>query len=249
MKAQRRIDNEEGLKLLSREELERFENDGYLIFPEFFNEEWNTVMTKALEELGELRPHSKAIVPHPIFNKLLLNESFLRITRSLLGEAFLFHHANGKSLPPTDMGKIWHHDYDGTVNWKPGKPLMIHLLVYPQGIDGNRGPLAILPKSHLLEVERSEPNVHTLDDMEGEIEVSGKPGLLVILNSALWHSRRLNSTSSRRPYFNYVFCQFGAERPERGEYTQILKDLRDSLKNQKSELVDMLLQINTLKKE
>lgn len=248
MNEQRKVDKKNELKLLSLEEMQQFNDEGYLMFPEFFNEEWDQEMTQALEELQVINPDSKAIVPHPTFNKLLLDKAFLGIVRSLLGEEFLFHHANGRSLSPADTGKVWHHDYDGVGNWKPGEPLMIHLLVYPEGVDANKGALAILPKSHLREVQRSEPNAHVLGSLEGEIEVSGKPGLLVVLNSALWHSRRLNSTSVRRPYFNFSFCQFGSERPERKEYGHMLQAIKEALNGQLDDSVSMMLQSDTLKR-
>ena len=246
---ERKIDSGNKVDALSKEERRQFEEGGYLIFTEFFNNEWNQEMTRALEELQVLRPDSKAIVPYPIFNRLLLNGNLIGIVKSLLGEEFLFHHANGRSLPSSDAGKVWHHDYDGLVQWKPGKPLMIHLLGYPQGIDEKRGSLAILPKSHLKTVGRSMPNIHALKNLDGEIQISGKPGLLVVLNSALWHSRRLNSTPSRRPYFNYSFCQFGIERPERNEYSDMLKDLSESIGKESEDFVRMILQSNTLKKK
>ena len=245
---QRKIDSGNKANALSREERRQFEEEGYLIFPEFFNNEWNQAMMQALEELQVLRPGSKAIVPYPVFNRLLLNKDFIGIVKSLLGKEFLFHHANGRSLPSSDAGKVWHHDYDGPVQWKPREPLMIHLLGYPQGIDETRGSLAILPKSHLKTVERSMPNIHALGNLDGEIQISGKPGLLVVLNSALWHSRRLNSTPSNRPYFNYSSCQFGVERPERSEYSHILKDLSESIGKESEGFVKMLLQLDTLKK-
>lgn len=249
MSLNRKIDTKEGLQLLSDLEKKQFEQEGYLIFPEFFNDEWNRNIIQGLEMLRVIRPTSKAIVPHPVFNQLLINESFLQIVRSLLGKDFFFHHANGRSLTPSDNGKVWHHDYDGITPWKPEEPLMIHLIAYPQGINKERGSLVILPKSHLKISERSEPNKCGLESLEGQMIISGAPGLLVVLNSAVWHSRRLNSTVLNRPYFNYSFCQFGVERPERSEYTNILHELREFLMSESSDFVNMLLQLNTLKKD
>lgn len=241
----RRIGYGEG-NVLTEEELNRFNTDGYLVFPGFFDETWSTRLTQALDGLRVTRRDSKAVVPNEVFNSLIWQPALVAIVRSILGATFLFHHANGRALASDAPGKPWHHDFDGPVPWSLGLPKMVHVMGYPQGIDEECGPLVVLPGSHTRTVERGYPNAFGFDTLEGEKQITGDTGLLVVLNSALWHVRRENRSNRTRYYFNLSYCQFGTERPEREKYREILERLRTDLAKMPDPVIPMLLQPDTV---
>lgn len=199
-----------------------YETFGFFIFPDFLNRATSNECCASLDGAEQMR-QGKDLSGLPVFDDLIVSERVLRVVHRVLGLDILFHHANGRRLPPRAPGKEWHHDYDGSEPWALGEPGMCHLMFYPAGLSEQGGPLELVPRSHLIKAARSEPRGFGQSQFEGSVTVLGEPGLMVLMNSSLWH-RRVPSHSNRpRYYFNLSYCQRGRRRPERGGYSQRLR--------------------------
>lgn len=233
----RRLDKDRGLVPLSANEILQFRNLGYLVYPRFFPEGQCKSLCRALRQLSSHSQNSKSVVPHPAFNALISHPAVLTIVKSILGDEFLFHHANGRELDAGYTAKSWHHDYDGARDKGAMGCSMVHLMCYPSGLSAESSPLVILPKSHLLSVDRAHPRQFGLGVLPGEVNLVGEPGLLVVIDSALWHARRCMTGLQHRFYFNFSYCRPGLPRPERASYSHIIQSLRTTA----DEMLGMLM--------
>lgn len=228
----------EHIRGLTSEEQQRFATTGYLVLPGFFSPGMSSAMVKALTRLRLSRPDSKALIPDSCFDGIIVDPDVLGVVKCILGPTFLFHHANGRELVDDQMGKAWHHDYDGLRMWTPGVPMMIHLMIYPAGLAPNGGPLVVLPHSHHRPVAREYPTRFGVSTLKDEVEIYGGPGLMVALNSAVWHARRPAANGHVRYYLNASYCQPGEMRPERDKYAHLLEYLRGTLSREHRCLCD-----------
>jgi ectoine hydroxylase-related dioxygenase (phytanoyl-CoA dioxygenase family) len=198
---------------------------GYCVLKSWLPARWSDRLTDGLDELDRTRPGEKRLMPHQPFLDLLADPLLHPLLEPILGDTYLFHHANGKRI--TDgAGKVWHHDYDGRKPWDGADDTtMVHVMIYPRGLRADSGPLVLRPGSHLEMVPRHEPNRYGYSVDPGDVTVIGPPGTVVVLNSATWHMRP-ESTSDPRHYLNVSYIGPGAaERPERDEYAELLTEL------------------------
>lgn len=222
----RQLGNVDSLDGLSADEIRQFSTLGYLIFQRFFPPEKCKTLERALRQLTRFSPKSKSVVPHPVFNELVFHPSILIFASCLLGDHFLFHHANGRELIGLDISKPWHHDYDGNREARSRESSMIHIMGYPSGLAEDTAPLVLLPGSHLVPVDRSYPRQFQLKRLPNQLVVVGEPGLLVVIDSAIWHMRSRATAEGPRLYFNLSYCKAGEPRPERAMYSTIIQTLR-----------------------
>jgi ectoine hydroxylase-related dioxygenase (phytanoyl-CoA dioxygenase family) len=198
--------------------------DGYVVLKNVFDDRTCESLRRRLDLLSARRPLSKALVPDSFFNKFVTRPELLRYARELLGPELLFHHANGRAMVAAGTELAWHHDYDAPDPSIRSGLQMIHFMIYPGGLIADSGPLMIFPGSHLMGVARSFPQQFGCTAIEGSIEVVGRPGLVLIIDSAMWHARK-QPILFPRYYLNVSFCKPGTHRPERGAWAQALAEL------------------------
>ena len=213
---------------------ERLEADGYFCLNELFDRTTSAALCKRLDYFAEEHPGRKALIPDNVFDSFVTHPLLLKYAKLLLGDRILFHHANGRAMKKAAFPKEWHHDYDGPRPWALSDPLMIHFMIYPAGLDSTNGPLMIVPGSHKRQVDRDYPSRHGLMTIEGTVELCGGPGLVVVINSALWHARKKPSQLPRYD-LNFSFCQPGLTRPERESYFSVLKQLEQVVPEEREE--------------
>lgn len=192
--------------------------DGYVRLPERLDAATSDAICRRLEHLATTSPGRKALLPDEFFNQFVVHPLMMDYATRVLGPSFMLHHACGRMLRTPGIAKEWHHDYDSENPWEPSLPMMIHFMIYPAGLTMSTGPLLIVPGSHNYRVPRSFPRQYGTGPIEGAVEICGEPGLIVVINSALWHSR---STPLQAPRYdlNVSFCQPGIEWPERKQWT------------------------------
>lgn len=206
---------------------------GYAMLPGWLPEQWSQRLVMGLDRLAEEYPSSKRLMPHEPFLELLAAGVLEPLIQPLLGSDYLFHHANGKMM--TDgKGKPWHHDYDGVQVWNGSiETMMIHLMLYPAGLSANHGPLVVRPGSHRFGVPRHAAQRYEYQREDSDSLIVGEPGLVVILNSALWHMRPPSPAGTSRYYLNFSFIGPAAViRPEREEYSALLPKLPEQVDNE-----------------
>lgn len=200
-------------------------NDGFVTLPEWLPARWSAALCDGLDRMAANHPSTKRLMPHQPFLDLLCTPLLDELVEPVLGPDFLFHHANGKRLTAGE-GNVWHHDYDASRPWDgESATMMIHVMLYPAGLSADNGPLVVRPKTHLAAAPRHHPNHHGYEVEPGDVTVTGGPGTVVVLNSALWHMRP-PARPEPRYYLNYSFIGPGAvPRPERAEYAELLAEL------------------------
>ncbi len=202
----------------------KFFDSGYKILPKFFSREESELFATELISLVKTRPLSKSLAGVGAFESLATDRRIMKIVQELIGFQAELHHINGRLLAGDSPVKPWHHDFDGN---RSDTTLceMIHFMVYPRGLSSENGPLVVLPGSHKSKVSRAFPTCQGTDQLEGEHIILGEPGLLVLIDSALWHCRRAGRGRTMRPYFNLSYCLPNAERPERNRWLTVACDL------------------------
>lgn len=102
---------------------------------------------------------------------------------------------------------------------------MYHVMVYPVGLPGDVAPLVVKPRSHLLAVDRQVPNSLGLTVGPDDIALRGAPGLVLVLDSALWHMRPGAPARSPRFDLNVSFCEPSGTWPERAAWRDVLQEV------------------------
>ncbi|MFV2104393.1 hypothetical protein [Micromonospora sp. LOL_024] len=200
--------------------------DGYAVLPDYLPPVWNDRLVAGLDRLAETHPESKALIPHEPFLELLCTDLVQAPVAAVLGGSYLFHHANGKRI--TDgAGKVWHHDFDSDETWDgSAATMMMHVMVYPAGLSAEKGPLVLRPGSHLVGVPRHHPNRQGYEIRSDDLVLTGDPGLVVLVNSAMWHMRPPSDAHGPRHYLNLSFIgPARTVRPERDTYGDLISTL------------------------
>src|SRR5215211_5593797 len=153
---------------LSPEQLERFERDGYLFFPDLFSAEEIAVLNAEVPRLyAQARPENVRergsdsvrtnfaahLYSYP-FAKLARHPRMVEPVMQIYGDALYMHQfkINGKMAFDGDVWQ-WHQDY-GT--WKNDdlmpEPRAMNVAIFLDPVNEFNGPLMFIPGSHKLGV-------------------------------------------------------------------------------------------------
>jgi hypothetical protein len=219
--------------------LARFEEDGFLCFPNFLSAQHASRIVEdmgTLPLLGEgpgrgsgpmecLRFRTSGLGGFPTMPKLVaLVESVMG------GRRFAMNHLNAHMAVAGENGNSWHHDYP---SGPPGDPYtldhafldrerrMVHVLCYPDGLSGEVGDLLLLPKSHRAILPADEvmtPLFPDSPDLPGSLTIDYLPkGAVTLCHSALLHARRPKpsvDSATARFLLTTAFCEYAHE-PDR----------------------------------
>src|SRR3989475_12287508 len=153
---------------LTREQVERFERDGYLFFPSLFSTAEMQVLSDEVPRLfAQRRPEnvrekdSEAVRTN--FAAHLYSRPFARLARhprmvepimQLFGEAVYMHQfkINGKMAFDGDVWQ-WHQDYGTWVNDdQMPEARAMNVAIFRDEVNEFNGPLMLIPGSHKLGV-------------------------------------------------------------------------------------------------
>ncbi|MDH6124999.1 phytanoyl-CoA dioxygenase family protein [Kitasatospora sp. GP82] len=231
---------------LDAAQLDQFAESGYLVLPGLLSE---TLRNRLVPEVDRwvdegLRARSIASCVDPVTHEpppvmelelpghgeLLTHRLLMRALADLMGPSFVFHHLHSDRQSPDIAGKPWHHDYEPNDRADPSL-LMVHALHYLGGLDKTVGSLAVLPGSHRESVGKTALVHLGTAGLPGEVVIDRLPaGSTVLLNSALFHTRRPAPDGPGRPrYFvDASYCQVGARwRPVKPYWRQMLARARE----------------------
>lgn len=133
-----------------------------------------------------------------ILTASLLDFPLADTVRCLLGPRIALRNTNIRvTHPRTGDDTIWHTDY--RPHTSPASPLqsappVITILIYLDPADADRGPLFVVPGSHLL----ARQPAPTHDRIPDQVAVCVQPGQVVLMDAALWHRGGPNNSDSRR---------------------------------------------------
>ena len=220
-------------KVLTQAQREQYFSEGYLYLERAISDEWIARLRAATEELVErsrkvtqsdaifdlepkhrpdaprLRRVSNPVEQHPVFWDYCLKSVLPDIVADLVGPDVKFHHSklNFKWAQGGEEVK-WHYD----ISFWPHtnySPLTVGTYLYDCGME--QGPLAVLPKSHLLDPMLSQydgkgnwtgclsaTDVARLDTSK-TMYLTGPAGSLTIHNCRTLHSSPKNESDLGRP--------------------------------------------------
>ncbi len=220
-------------KVLTQAQREQYFSEGYLYLERAISDEWIARLRAATEELVErsrkvtqsdaifdlepkhrpnaprLRRVSNPVEEHPVFWDYCLKSVLPDIVADLVGPDVKFHHSklNFKWAQGGEEVK-WHYD----ISFWPHtnySPLTVGTYLYDCGME--QGPLAVLPKSHLLDPMLSQydgkgnwtgclsaADVARLDTSK-TVYLTGPAGSLTIHNCRTLHSSPRNESDLGRP--------------------------------------------------
>ncbi len=220
-------------KVLTQKQREQYFSEGYLYLERAISDEWIARLRAATEELVErsrkvtqsdaifdlepkhrpdaprLRRVSNPVEQHPVFWDYCLKSVLPDIVADLVGPDVKFHHSklNFKWAQGGEEVK-WHYD----ISFWPHtnySPLTVGTYLYDCGME--QGPLAVLPKSHLLDPMLSQydgkgnwtgclsaADVARLDTSK-TVYLTGPAGSLTIHNCRTLHSSPKNESDLGRP--------------------------------------------------
>ena len=220
-------------KVLTQAQRESYFSEGYLYLERAISDEWIARLRAATEELVErsrkvtqsdtifdlepkhrpdaprLRRVSNPVEQHPVFWDYCLKSVLPDIVADLVGPDVKFHHSklNFKWAQGGEEVK-WHYD----ISFWPHtnySPLTVGTYLYDCGME--QGPLAVLPKSHLLDPMLSQydgkgnwtgclsaADVARLDTSK-TVYLTGPAGSLTIHNCRTLHSSPKNESDLGRP--------------------------------------------------
>lgn len=199
---------------LTRDDLDRFDEEGYLVFEGLFDDDLNQRLKDDVDAMMEDRAkgENKMIMSYHELG-LLTSEPFVvdRVADLMDGKLFTHHHIHARWQGEGERGVSWHHDYVQTPQTNRSH-LMIHVFMYLDGLNGEVGDLLVMPGTHKKVMDGDAFRQFEYDDLPGSrTHDSLPPGSAIIVHSAVQHCRRPKpgGQTFRRYFIDTSYCQNG----------------------------------------
>ena len=200
------------------EQLQTFNDEGYLIVEDALSPEMVDKLTPAIDRIDAEERKTQGLGPHDLMKKfrtiaaddlfleLLDNPKVFPLLWDILGwniQLYISHlivyPPEGSDVPRTQKGAGWHQDGGRPVQEmeRPHPRLSLKVSYWFSDVRGpDRGAMRIVPGSHKLDERplQSDPD----GDPEGAIELQIEPGTAVLFDRRLWHSRGWNYSDVTR---------------------------------------------------
>ena len=211
----------------SKEQLQHFDEEGYLIVEEALAPEMVEQLTEVVDRIdaqeraerglepGAMVTKFRSVVEDDLFFELLDNEKTFPLLWDILGWNIQLYISHLIVYPPEApdaerkvKGAGWHQDGGRPVEEieRPAPRLSLKISYWLSDTTlPDCGAMRILPGSHRL-VDKPFQQDPT-EDPEGAIEVTVKPGTAVLFDRRLWHSRGYNYSGVTRKvlFFGYSY--------------------------------------------
>jgi hypothetical protein len=138
---------------------------------------------------------------------------------------YVFHHINAARHDAGTPGLPWHHDYDQFPQTNRSH-LMVHILIYLNGLDGSVGDLMLVPGTHRSVASKRALWFMGWQKLPGAVVIDDlPPGAAVIMNSAMFHSRipKPGGEDNPRYFLDCSYSQSGIRWPSAyfGSHTRL----------------------------
>ena len=196
-----------------------FDLEGYLILDNLLSEEIISEVVSSLEDGGTGARNMVQTILNPQIVELISNQKLNDILKTVFkGSGYTLHHLTSAYHDYATPSLRWHHDrvpcYSDTCDNKQIKPLMVHCLIYPNGITSGMGSLLLIPGSHRWSVDRYDLSSIPFQSFH-HIKINNlKRGAIVLVNSLLVHGRQAASEkvlhTPPRFFIDVSYCQSSA---------------------------------------
>lgn len=182
-----------------------FALNGYLVAPDAFDPEPIRLYLKAALDYhlaqkggvvgGGYRPD---VIMGPLIQELYTDPDLLNFVWTFLDCAPAFGSLGSNIVPAGAPGMEAHIDYPYFAMAKlpdgPSPALCIQVIWYPEDVDEDFAPTAVVPGSHL---RPGKPDAERF--IEESVPILAKAGTLFVGHGAIWHAVRPNKTGRNRP--------------------------------------------------
>ena len=205
----------------TRQQLDTFNNDGYLVVEDALSPEMVQRLTQAVDRIGDEERERKDLDPHQLLDKfrvVIEDDIFLELLDwpktfplvwDILGWNIQLYISHLIIYPPerekVELGTGgWHQD-GGRPVWEMERPqprLSLKISYWLNDVDSpSNGAMQIIPGSHKLD---ALPPSSDLDD-EHVLDLCVKAGTAVLFDRRMWHRRGLNTSNTSRKvlFFGY----------------------------------------------
>tara|TARA_Y100000588_G_scaffold177449_1_gene191484 strand:+ start:45876 stop:46667 length:792 start_codon:yes stop_codon:yes gene_type:complete len=205
----------DSLNHLSQDDLDRFDEEGYLFFEGLFDDDLNQRLRDDVDRMMEDRERGakKMIMSYNELGLLTSEPCVIdRVADLMEGEKFTHHHIHARWQGKGERGVAWHHDYVQTPQTNRSH-LMVHVFMYLDGLNGEVGDLLVMPGTHKKVMNGDAFMQFEFDDLPGSRTYDDlAPGSIIIVHSAVQHCRRPKpgGQTFRRYFIDTSYCQNGA---------------------------------------
>ena len=216
--------------VLSDAEQQQFRDQGYVVFPGFFDDVETQALKDGIDALEEARRSGERLAPYeiPPLGRLLAHPKAMGMVEDVLGPGFGFHHLHAVRQGAGAPAANWHQDYEQVPQTNRSHD-MVHVFYYLNGLNGEVGDLLFVPGTHKTVIERGALSFLGTQDIPGTVVVNDLPqGSAVMVHSALWHARRPRPGGENSPrYFSDAsYCQAGIRWPGYPHYPAMLARIK-----------------------
>ena len=233
---------------LTREQIERFDHDGYLVIPDLLTADdvaqlqqetarYHDTLTGPLPAEVDVtwEPDAKPPRVQQVLNAECLSDTLARVIRSprlrgvvepLLGpDVGLFHVKFIMKSPEVGGPVPWHQDYAYWTD-QADAPLQLNCMVYLDDADDQNGCLQVLAGSQRSGLEEHAGTtkgsfVHELDVSafaSDVVSLAGRAGTGILFGALLKHASPPNRSAKPRRSFTAVYSTLGSGHPVRQVY-------------------------------
>jgi len=207
----------------TRQQLDTFNNDGYLVVEDALSPEMVQRLTQAVDRIGDEERERKDLDPHQMLDKfrvVIEDDIFLELLDwpktfplvwDILGWNIQLYISHLIIYPPerekVELGTGgWHQDGGRPVREmeRPQPRLSLKISYWLNDVDSpSNGAMQIIPGSHKLD---ALPPSSDLDD-EHVLDLCVKAGTAVLFDRRMWHRRGLNTSNTSRKvlFFGYSY--------------------------------------------
>ena len=117
---------------------------------------------------------------------------------SVLGpDYYMYQHRHCHRNMPGTPSQMWHLDGGaGTTERTPDHVRSVLAMYYPQDVEPNMGPTALIPGTHLF--PSSADRMASYGNFKNQVVATVKAGSVVIVHYDIWHAGTANTSIRRR---------------------------------------------------
>ncbi|WDD90661.1 phytanoyl-CoA dioxygenase family protein (plasmid) [Burkholderia sp. FERM BP-3421] len=210
---------------LSKEDVARFQQSGFLVVPDLFDvdvvAEMDAAVTHIIDsaanvrDVAELEPADAAIIRriwqpskrHAVFRRVHEDPRVLDAMESLIGPDIVFHHSKLNMKGPRIGSPVeWHQDFS---YYPHTNTKLVACLIYLDDADEGNGCLRVLAGSHRAAMYdhttdgyfRGKVDPAILPDGYEEVAIAGRAGTAVFLHCKVLHRSDPNHSERYRRVF------------------------------------------------
>ena len=198
-----------GNHLLNDNQVADFIITGYHIVEPNYPREFHRKIYSNLEALPT-NPGDEINIAVPALDQVYEHPSVSGALASLLGHDYTrgTHRHCHKNHPGT-RSQNWHQDNLSIPTLESGQDRVpdhvqnVLAMYYPQDVESNMGPTALIPGSHLFRSDRDRNASH--GNFRDQVIATVKAGSILILHYDIWHAGTANTSNKIRYMVKYLF--------------------------------------------